>query len=293
MRIGKCSGLFALTILALNGSVAPARGQTIPGEPASPEVVAKLIAQLGAMDFRTRDQASLQLEKLGSAVLPALRKAAAANPELEIKLRLEAVAHRIESGLLKAEDKLWQHLDVPGRGLKDRLVRILANKPALSDAQVASAIYLLTVGRPPTNEERKRAERLLAAMDGRMLNALQLARALVQGKEYRAEIAAASAHLLKVQADLAADTEVPTKLARLNAPEFEKLINEVGAALHKATAGDERVIDLAFLVVLSRFPTAANVKTAVAHLQRAPERVTAARDIVWDLVNTSEFSFGQ
>jgi hypothetical protein len=87
----------SLAILALVYDVPVALGQTILAEEPSPEVVAKLIAQLGAAQFRSRQQASDELVKLGRPVLPALQEAAAANAELEVRRRLELVVIRIEA----------------------------------------------------------------------------------------------------------------------------------------------------------------------------------------------------
>ena len=69
MLFGKSSGVaISLAILALTSGTAVASGQTGPAEQPSPETVAKLIAQLGAAEFRVREHASYQLEKLGSPV---------------------------------------------------------------------------------------------------------------------------------------------------------------------------------------------------------------------------------
>ena len=171
-----CVAIFVVP-LALIGSVGVA--QTVPTEQPSPEAVAKLIAQLNAPRFRARQQASEELEKLGHSVLPALRKAAAANAELELRRRIELVASRIENAALKAEEDRWQDLEAPRRAIKDRLVTILGKKPALSDQQVAMVVYLLAVVRPPTDEEVKQAQKQLAATNSRTLSVLQLTRSLV------------------------------------------------------------------------------------------------------------------
>jgi hypothetical protein len=290
MLTGKCFGVaICLAILAPSGNAAAAFGQTGPAEQSSPEAVAKLIAQLGATEFRLRQQASDQLEKLGAPVLPALRKAAKANHELEIIRRIELVVSRIENALLKAEDKHWQGLDISSRSLKDRLVKILARTPPLSDQQAASAVYLLTVGRPPTDQEVKQAQQQFAEVHGRTLSALQLARSLVQGKEYKAELAATNGRLFKVQADLANEMELSNTLARLNGDEFQKLIDDLAAAVDKTVKADEHFLDVAWLLVLSRFPTATEAKQAIAYLKKAQNRVMATADVFWALMNTKEF----
>jgi hypothetical protein len=97
MLTGKCSGVaMSLAILALMGEAAAGRGQTGPTEEPSPETVAKLIAQLGAVPFRLRQQATDELTKLGDPVLPALRKAATKS-ELEVRRRIELVVIRIQA----------------------------------------------------------------------------------------------------------------------------------------------------------------------------------------------------
>jgi hypothetical protein len=291
MFIGKTSGVaISLAILALISGPAVAASQTGPAEQPSPEAVAKLIAQLGAAEFRVREQASFELEKLGGPVLPALRKAATANTELEVKRRIELVVIRIENALLKTEEKHWQDLDAPRRGIKDRLQIILAKRPALGDSQVASAVYLLTVGRSPTDEEVKKAQKQFAHTNGRTISILQLTRSLVQGKEFRTELAAANGRLVKARADVAAEMELANMLQRLNGDEFQKLIGDVAAAVNKAVKTDEQFVDLAFLLVLSRFPKAAETTQAVAHLMKKMQnRATATEDIFWALMNTKEF----
>jgi hypothetical protein len=293
MRTGTCSGValaLFLAVLVLLGNVPAAFGQTGTGEQPSAEAVAKLIAQLGADDFRSRQQASEQLEKLGAPILPTLRQAAMMNKELEIKRRIELVVKRIENNLVKAEEKHWQDFDAPRRSLKDRLVKILAKTPTLSDRQVASAVYLLILGRMPTDEEVLQAQKRFAGANGRTLHALELARMLVQGKEYRADLAATNDRLLKVHEELAGDPmEVASKLHRLNSDEFQKLIGDAAAVLHKTLKADDQLTDLAFLLVLSRFAKDNESKTVVGHLQKTKDRVMATTDIFWALVNTREF----
>jgi hypothetical protein len=123
MRTGICAGVaVSLAILALVYDAPAGLGQTVLAEEPSPEAVAKLIGQLGAGHFRSRQQASDELVKLGRPVLPALRKAAAANTELEVRRRLELVVIRIEAasvekrlqaycrqhGLRRAKLELWK-----------------------------------------------------------------------------------------------------------------------------------------------------------------------------------------
>jgi hypothetical protein len=291
MLLRQCSRLATfLGILAFLGSAAAGAGQPDPAPP-SPETVSKLVAQLGAADFRTRQQASDRLEKLGPPVLPALRKAASANNVLEVKRRIETVVARIENVLLKAEEKHWQALDAPRRGIKDRLLKILGRAP-LSDHQLASAIHLLAVGRPPTDDELKRAQKQLGATHSRPLAVLQLTRSLVQGKEYAVKAASANVRLLKVQQEVSAEVDLAARLARLNSGEFQKLTADAGEAL-KAVQPSEQAVDLAFLLVLSRFPTTREAQDVAAHLKRTRDRSALLSDVVWALMNTREFVMAQ
>ena len=266
--------------------------RAVSGQPAQqprPEAVAKLITQLSAADFRSRQQASDELEKLGGPVLPALRKAAPATTSLEAKRRIENVVSRIETALLKAEEKRWEDLDAPRRGIKDRLGKILA-RTDLSDQQTASAVYLLTVGRAPTDDEVARAKRQFAENDGRPAGILQLAGALVQGKEFNAKVAAANGQVLNLQKGLAGETELADKLRRINRAEIQNLTRDTATSLDKAVKSDEQLFDLAFLLALSRFPTSAESTALLRHLKRVADRPALTADLFWALMNTTEFA---
>src|SRR5262245_47318051 len=212
----------------------PTGVKALQTEQATSEAVAKLIAQLGAAEFRVREQASKELERLGTSVLPALRKAVTSDVELDVKRRLEQIVVRIENAVLHAEEKQWQDLDAPRRGIKDRLMKIFTRTPPLPDEQAVSAIFLLTLGRPPTGDARAQSEKQLRQNNSRVVSVLQLARPLVQSKLFNAEIAAANARILKAQKDLAAEDGLAKQLARLNDDEFLKLMREVATSLNKA-----------------------------------------------------------
>jgi WD40 repeat protein len=61
--------------------------------------VVKLIADLDADEFMTREKASLDLEAMGSAVEPALREALAHDPSAEVKGRLERLLTKIKTAV--------------------------------------------------------------------------------------------------------------------------------------------------------------------------------------------------
>jgi hypothetical protein len=276
--------LNSLLVLALMCNLSS--GQ--PGQP-SPDAVAKLIGQLNSVDFPTRQQASDKLEKLGAPVLPALRKALKTDVALEATRRIEHVIGRIEAGLLRAEEKLWKDFDAQQRGVKDRLIKILARTPTLSDRQVTAAIYLITVGRSPTEPELRDAQKQLAEGSIRRTSILRLARSLVRGKEFNPALADVNERLVKARQELASD-ELAKALARLNSDEFQKLIDEVAAATAKATKADEDFVDLAFLLTVSRFPEEEQQrKPALGYLKREPNRATATSTVFWGLLNTKEF----
>jgi hypothetical protein len=271
---------FAPALLVVLGNAALTVGQ--PAQP-NDDAVAKLIAQLGAADFRTREQASNKLTKLGDAVLPALRKAAATNITLETKRRIENIVARIEDDLLEAEEKNWQDLDAPRRDIKDRLIRIVNRRPALDNAQIAEALYLLTSNRRPTYTENAEAQRRFKERNLRLVPVLQLGRALVQGHEFNADLAAANSRVLKAHEDFAA-----TDL-QLNGPETQTVIGAVAASLNRAAKTDEHFCDLAFLLMISRFPDKNQSTSVVAHLKNMKDRKSATENIIWALINTKEF----
>ncbi len=220
-------------------------------------------------------------ETLAGPILPTLRKAVMAKSDLEVRNQI--------NNAVKTEDKHWQDLDAPQRGIKDRVVKILTKTPALSDQQVASAVYLLTVGRTPTDEEFKRAQRDFAETNDRPLRALQLTRGLVQGKDFNTAVAATNGRLFKIPKDLATKRESGEIPILLTADEFQKLTGECAASVDKAMKADEQFVNLAYLLTLSRFPTATESNQFVGHLKQAPERATATRDIFSFLLNSKEF----
>ena len=220
-------------------------------------------------------------ETLAGPIVPTLRKAVIAKSESEVRSQIENAA--------KVEDKHWQDLDAPQRGIKDRVVTILTKAPALSDQQVASAVYLLTVGRTPTDDELKRTQKDFAESNDRPLSALQLTRALVQSKDFNIELAATNGRLFKIPKDLATKREAGQIPILLTADEFQKLTAECAASVNQAVKTDEQFVDLVYLLSLSRFPTATESNQFVAHLKQAPERATATRDIFSFLLNSKEF----
>ena len=279
--------VFAIALSAfVAGTVS---GKPDKGEPEPDAAVAKLITSLHSANFRARQDASNSLEKLGPPVLPALRKALRGDAEVETKRRIEHIIGRIETGIMQAEEKLWKDFDAPRRGIRDRLIKIMAANPTLTDQQVISAIYLVTAGRAPTEDELKAGRTQLADSDVRAVGAARLARPLVQGKEFNTELAVLNARILKAQADLHADNELGSTLLKLNDPEKQKLINDLGAATAKVVKSDEEIRDVTCLLTVSRYPRDTETPRIMDHLKRGGNRAAAVSDLYWALMSTKEF----
>jgi hypothetical protein len=74
------------------------REQLRPVIAADPERVARLLADLDSDDFAVRDKATKQLQKMGEAALPGLRKALAGQPPPELRRRAERLLDDLSGG---------------------------------------------------------------------------------------------------------------------------------------------------------------------------------------------------
>lgn len=279
VRVKVTAVIFALT------TIMPAVAADAP----KPDAVAKLVAQLNSADFRVRQDASDRLIKLGGPALPVLRRALTGNAELEAKRRIEFVIGRIENGLLQVELKLWEEIEPRRRSFKDRILKVYAKTPTLSDESLTSAVYLLISGRSATDEEVKRVQTQFAQSHCRAIGVLRLARELVDGKEYQADLASANRRILKIHKSLASDANLSESIARLNGEECFKTISDAAEAGAQATRNDKQFLDLAVLMTLSRYPTAQEAKQGLAHLTAGRARKGTTADIFWALMNTREF----
>lgn len=293
-------GLVVLTLVSLSliGGE-PGNGGCLSGAaPAAdaapePDAVARWIDRLSSADFKTRQQATDQLEKMGPPILPSLRKAAKADSDLEFKRRVEQLIQRIQDNVYQAEAKRWDDLDANRRGIRERLFKILQRSPKLTDHDLATAVYILTLGRSPTAEEATEAEKALAGADVRAAGLLAVARPLVNGKEYNSELATANLRAFKIQKELAKESDVTAAAARIFSDKaLQKESQEAGTTLEQQAKTDQCLIEAAFLTFLSRFPTTAESKSITAHLQKTKDRRVFAADLLWALMNSNEFLLG-
>jgi RNA polymerase sigma factor (sigma-70 family) len=77
--------------------------QLSPAPDADKERIAKLLADLDSKEYKVREQASRDLEKLGEVAAPAVQKALSANPPLEMRRRLELLLTKLEDASLPPE----------------------------------------------------------------------------------------------------------------------------------------------------------------------------------------------
>lgn len=87
---------FALALVAV---IAPSWSLAAAPAAVDPKAIDELIQQLGSDEFRTRESATAALERIGVPTLSALRKAAAAHPELEGRRRAASLVTLIENSL--------------------------------------------------------------------------------------------------------------------------------------------------------------------------------------------------
>jgi RNA polymerase sigma factor (sigma-70 family) len=85
-------------LLADPARSAPYLGMRLrPAVPADAQRVARLLADLGSEQFIARDEAAKELETIGEAALPALRKVLLGTPPLEVRRRAEKLVEALES----------------------------------------------------------------------------------------------------------------------------------------------------------------------------------------------------
>ncbi|MDB5389117.1 MAG: repeat protein [Planctomycetaceae bacterium] len=226
-------------------------------------------------------QLSDKPEKLSGTILSTLRKAEIAKNELESRSQIETA--------VKSEEAHWKNLDAAQRGIRDRVVKVLIKTMTLSDSQVASAVYLLSLGRSPTVDELKLTQKDFAESKDRPLSILQLIRGLVQSNEFKSGLATTSERLFKIQRDLATKRGTGEIPVLLTSDGFQKLTGDFSAAVAQAAKTDEQFVDLVYLLAYSRFPTTTESNQLVTHLKKAPDHAAATKEIFVFLLNTKEF----
>jgi hypothetical protein len=96
--------------------------------------IERLLAGLDDEQFQVREKASRELEALAEFAVPALRKALAGKPPLEVRRRLERLLHRLEGRSLSAETvrhiRAVEALEAIGNPQARRLLDKLAAGPA-------------------------------------------------------------------------------------------------------------------------------------------------------------------
>lgn len=107
-----------------------------------PERLSRLLADLDAEDFRSREEASKELEQLGELVQPALQKVLKERPTLETRRRIDTLLEK-----QKVEQRRWaraiQALEVVGASEARAVLESLAGErlptPICQDATAALA----------------------------------------------------------------------------------------------------------------------------------------------------------
>jgi WD40 repeat protein len=136
-------------IIALTGSPAQSvvflKTHLSPIETSDPKRVAPLLASLDSSRFAERDRAMEELGKLGLGVEPALRKALADKPSLEVRQRIEQVLDR-----LAGAPRL--------RAL--RAIEVLEHIATPEARQVLTALANGAAGSDPTRQAKESLQRL-------------------------------------------------------------------------------------------------------------------------------------
>jgi WD40 repeat protein len=104
-RVSSWSGALALAAVLISTALLPAPA-------ADTNQAEQLVRQLGNRKFRERQAASRQLKTLGEAALPALRHAATASDDPEVRKRADQLIAQIEKRWYKALATLRGHSDV-------------------------------------------------------------------------------------------------------------------------------------------------------------------------------------
>jgi len=136
-------------VAAANQAVPFLKEHLRPAELIDPQRLARWIADLDDRDFEVRMKANLELEKLGELAEPALRKALANSPTVEVRRRIESLLEKLERGILTAQ--VLQGI---------RAIEVLEH---IGTPEAMPALQMLTTGTPKarlTLESKASVERL-------------------------------------------------------------------------------------------------------------------------------------
>lgn len=87
---------------------------------------------------------------------------------------------------------------------------------------------------------------------------------------------------------------VPQALALMNSPIIEKAIGARRGVVNELLRGypqDSDLIDQIYIQCFSRWPSRGEIAVAIRHIRSAENRIDGARDVMWALVNSTEFLF--
>jgi hypothetical protein len=133
----------------------PLLKQRLPPNPKlAPNRLAQLLADLDAKEFKSREQACIELAKLGPVVVPVLRKLNAAKPSAEVKLRVDMLLSQLDKRNLLTEEvrcaRALEVLEYLGTPDASKLIQVEAQgEPAFQRTQNAKAALERLAKLPP------------------------------------------------------------------------------------------------------------------------------------------------
>jgi hypothetical protein len=256
------------------------------------QLIVELIHRLDSQDFRTREQATEELEKFGAGALPALRRTATGKFSLEMTKRAQSLIKRIENSeaqLAEVMEKRWAALGREKHSIKIRIGKILQENPNLDDRQVVAALYLLTVARTPRGQEIAQAEERLRKGCYHSRVFFDVAWELVHSREFNGDLAGINARFLDMHKEL--NKGLAERLKLVNGKQVQELVREGAGKLARTARTSRELADMAFLVSLSRFPTGAESDEIERYIQGSikADGQTKVADILGALINGREF----
>lgn len=272
-----------LVLVAVGWLAASVASPQIAEQPRAGDAARELLARLGAKDFRTREQASAALEQQGDAALPVLRQALAENCDLEIRTRAERLIAVIEAR------------NRSRHSLQRILTHVQQSKEPPSEQQFTHALYLLTLGRPATAEERQDGEMLLKSARQRETALAEWIDRLQKHPDYSKPLAEARLQLQDFRVDMLRDRDAAMGRLLHAARSIEKLpIQHASEAILDAaeSLGGRHAIELMCLTGVGRLPAHKECNEIESKLKaRKPmvDRRTQLAELWWALMNADDF----